>query len=983
MNNSHHQDNNTSPKSEPWHALTTEEVLEHLKVHEKGLSDSEAAERMEQYGPNQLTEAPRPGFLRLLWEQFNNFIVILLIVAALISAFLGEWIDASAILAIVVLNAVLGIIQERRAEEALAALQKLAAPEAHVMRAGKRTTVPARELVPGDIVFLEAGNHIPADLRLLEAFNLQIEEAALTGESLPVYKNSAMKLEKNIPLGDRRNTAFMGTTVTYGRGRGVVVGTGMRSQLGLIAKMLEGMDSEETPLQKRLDQLGKTLGWGALAICALVFTVAVLRNTDLSIISAAGGGLLVYLSAAKKQIVDMFMLAVGLAIAAVPEGLPAVVTITLALGMREMIRRHALIRRLSSVETLGSATIICSDKTGTLTQNEMTVTRIWVDGLYVNVSGSGYSRRGEFMVGGESIDLRKYPGVGTALWLGALNNDAQLETVEGDDQSYRIVGDPTEGSLLIAAAKADATHVALHKAYPRQDEVPFDSERKRMVTIHDIREPSPKDVSPFTDSKMQGWDVIAVKGAPDLILDLCTAYQTVDDNSNPMSEAIRQRIRDANETMTRDALRVLALAYRVVKEAPRADSVAVGELEKDLVFIGMVGMIDPPREEVKPAMLKAAHAGIRTVMITGDYPNTARAVAEEIGLLRPGHEVLTGADLDRMSDDVLKGRIEQVDVFARVSPEHKMRIVDALQANGEVVAMTGDGVNDAPAIKRADIGVAMGITGTDVAKETADMVLTDDNYVSIVAAVEQGRIIYNNIRKFVFFLLSSNVAEIMVIFLATLAGLPSPLTVIQLLWLNLITDGAPALALAMEKGDPDIMSRSPRPKKEPIINSSMRTGIIIQTITQTGAVLTAFVLGLLWELEALGVNLPNGVNPLGYLLSFNWHSVNLENLRTAETMAFMTLSLCELLRAYTVRSEKVSLFKIGIFSNKWMQYAVGASIALLLLVCVVPFLQGIFNTHFMSGTEWAVVLGLSLIPATSEEITKFFLRLRDRSKAFG
>ena len=579
--------------------------------------------------------------------------------------------------------------------------------------------------------------------------------------------------------------------------------------------MLEGVDSEETPLQKRLDQLGKTLGWGALAVCAIVFIVAVIDNTDLTILTAAGGGLLAYLSAAKKQIVEFSLLAVRLAIAAVPEGLPAVVTISLALGMREMIRRHALIRRLSSVETLGSATVICSDKTGTLTQNEMTVTRVWVDGLFVTVTGSGYSRRGEFQVGNQSVDLRKYPGVETALWLGALNNDAQLETVEGDDQSYRIVGDPTEGSLLIAAAKADATHVELHKAYPRQDEVPFDSERKRMVTIHDIHEPSSNDVSPFTDNKLQGWDVIAVKGAPDLVLDLCTSYQTVDDNSNPMSEAIRQRIRDANDAMTQDALRVLALAYRVVKEAPKADSVAVDELEKDLVFIGMVGMIDPPREEVKPALLKAAKAGIRTVMITGDYPNTARAVAEEIGLLRPGHKVLTGADLDRMSDDILKDEIEQVDVFARVSPEHKMRIVDALQANGEVVAMTGDGVNDAPAIKRADIGVAMGITGTDVAKETADMVLTDDNYVSIVSAVEQGRIIYNNIRKFVFFLLSCNVAEIMIIFLATLAGLPSPLTAIQLLWLNLITDGAPALALAMEKGDPDIMNRRRVQRKNP------------------------------------------------------------------------------------------------------------------------------------------------------------------------
>jgi Ca2+-transporting ATPase len=976
------RNNETSALSqdESWHSLSTEEVLGNLKVSENGLTTADVTQRQAQYGPNQLTEAPRPGFIRLLWEQFNNFIVMLLIVAAVISAFLGEWVDASAIMTIVILNALLGIVQERRAEEALAALKKLAAPEARVLRDGHHVTVSSRDLVPGDIVYLEAGNHIPADVRLLEAVNLQIEEAALTGESLPVQKTAVMKLEKNIPLGDRKNTAFMGTMVNYGRGRGVVVGTGMRSQLGLIARMLEGVDQEETPLQKRLDQLGKTLGIGALAICGLVFIMAVLRGTELSILTTPGGGLLAYLSAAKKQIVDMFMLAVGLAIAAVPEGLPAVVTITLALGMREMIRRHALIRRLSSVETLGSATVICSDKTGTLTQNEMTVTRIWVDGQVVTVTGTGYSRQGEFQVGSNIIDLHQYPGIETALWVGALNNDAQLEAVEGDELSYRIVGDPTEGSLLIAAAKADAYHAELHKSYPREDEVPFDSERKRMVTIHDIREPNPNDVSPFTDNKLRGWDVIAVKGAPDLVLNLCTAYQTVEDKPKKMNEATRRQILDANDSMTQDALRVLGLAYRVVKQAPKAETVAVDELEKDLVFVGLVGMIDPPREEVKHAMVKAVQAGIRTVMITGDFPNTALAVAQEIGLLRPGHKVLTGADLDQMSDNTLKNEIGEVDVFARVSPEHKMRIVDALQANGEVVAMTGDGVNDAPAIKRANIGVAMGITGTDVAKETADMVLTDDNYASIVSAVEQGRIIYNNIRKFVFFLLSSNVAEIMVIFLATLAGLPSPLTVIQLLWLNLITDGAPALALAMEKGDPDIMSSPPRPKNEPIINASMRLGIIIQTIAQTGAVMTAFAFGLLWELNTLGHGLPQGTNPLAYLLTFNWHSVSLDNVRTAETMAFMTLSLCELFRAYTVRSEKVSLFRIGIFSNKWMQYAVGSSILLLILVCTVPFLQGIFNTHFMSLREWLVVLGLAVVPAISEEITKSYLRMRYHKK---
>ena len=957
-------------ETEPWHTLSPQEVLEHLRVRDNGLTSAQVAERLAQYGPNQLTESPRPGFLAMLWDQFNNFIVMLLIVASVISALLGEWIDASAIMSIVLLNAILGIVQERRAEEALAALKKLAAPEAHIMRDGHRTSVPARELVPGDIVYLEAGNHIPADVRLLEAVNLQVEEASLTGESLPVQKNAAMKLEKNIPLGDRRNTAFMGTTVTYGRGRGVVVGTGMRTQLGMIARMLQQVDQEETPLQKRLDQLGKTLGWGALAICGIVFIVAVFRGTDLDILTAPGGGFLAYLDHAKKEIVQMFMLAVGLAIAAVPEGLPAVVTITLALGMHEMIRHHALIRRLSSVETLGSATVICSDKTGTLTQNEMTVTRLWADEQFVTVTGSGYSRRGEFTVDGKPNDLKKYPAILTTLWVGALNNDSQLEPMEGDDQSYRIVGDPTEGALLVAAAKSGAYRVDLGEAYPRQDEVPFDSERKRMITIHDVAEPRAEDISPFHDDKLRGWDVIAVKGAPDVVLDMCTHYQSIDDKTMPLDDAARQRILAANDAMTQDALRVLCMAYRVVPEA--SGEAPLENLERELTFAGLMGMIDPARPEVRPALEKAARAGIRTVMITGDYPNTARAIAQAIGLLRPSHKVLTGADVDRMSDDVLKSEIEQVDVFARVSPEHKMRIVNALQANDEVVAMTGDGVNDAPAIKRANIGVAMGITGTDVVKETADMVLTDDNYASIVSAVEQGRIIYNNIRKFVFFLLSSNVAEIMVIFLATLAGLPSPLTVIQLLWLNLLTDGAPALALAMEKGDPDIMSRKPRPKNEPIVNGPMRLGIVIQTITQTGAVLLAFGFGLFWHLGA-NATIPAGVNPLAYLLQYDWHGVDVQ---TAETMAFATLSLCELFRAYTVRSERASLFRIGVFSNRYMQYAVGLSIALLLLVCAVPFLQPIFNTHFMSLREWSVVLGLALIPAVSEEITKFFLRLR-------
>ena len=955
-------------KQQEWHALTVEEVLDHLKVEDSGLTSAEAKKRLEHYGPNQLTEAPRPTFLQMLWEQLNNFVVILLIVASVISALLGDYVEAAAIMAIVVLNAVLGIVQEKRAEEALAALKKLAAPDAQVIRDKRRQSVPAYELVPGDIAFLEAGNFVPADIRLLEAINLRIEEASLTGESLPVQKNAATVLDKNLPLGDRKNTAFMGTLVSYGRGRGVVTSTGMHTQLGLIATMLQSVETEETPLQRRLDKLGKSLSVVALFLVAIVFFVALFNYTDTQELFIRP---LAYVREYAPDITEVFIIAISLAIAAVPEGLPAVVTISLALGMREMIKRHALIRKLSSVETLGSATVICSDKTGTLTQNEMTVTRMWVDGQFINVTGTGYIPHGDFLIDAKKINVRDYPAVLTALWLGLLNNDAEIEiTGESEtNKTYRIVGDPTEGALVVAAAKAGAIYVDIKEAYPRENEIPFDSERKRMITIHDVREPRAHDPSPFDDKQHKDWDVIAVKGAPDVVLELCTQYQGMDDKPRPMDKARREDILAANDTLTKDALRVLGVAYRVARDVPdNPEQIKTEELEQELVFVGLMGMIDPPRTEVKPALEHARDAGIRTIMITGDYPNTARAIAESIGMMKKGRKVMTGAQLDAIDDDELKKVIDETAVFARVSPEHKMRIVDALQANDEIVAMTGDGVNDAPAIKRADIGIAMGITGTDVAKETADMVLTDDNYASIVSAVEQGRIIYSNIRKFVFFLLSSNLAEIMIIFLATLAGLPAPLTAIQLLWLNLITDGAPALALAVEKGDLDIMQQKPRAKSEPIVNRSMTVGLVVQTIAQTSAVLIAFALGLLWHLEA-GASVVG--NAITYLLEHDWRGVDVQ---TAETMAFVTLSLAELFRAYTVRSERASIVQIGVFSNRYMQYAVGLSITLLLMVVNLPFLQPIFNTHPLSGREWTVVVGLAIIPAIVEEITKFFLQ---------
>ncbi len=947
------QNKTVENQEQAWHALPVEEVLRHLEVQENGLSAEQAARRLQQYGPNQLQEAPRPTFWHMLWEQLNNFVVILLIVASIISALLGDYVEAAAIMAIVVLNAVLGIIQEQRAEEALAALKKLAAPDAQVLRDGRRQTIPARDLVPGDIVFLEAGNFVPADVRLLEAVNLRIEEASLTGESLPVQKNAVSIIDKDVPIGDRKNTAFMGTTVSYGRGRGVVVSTGMRTQLGLIATMLQTVETEETPLQRRLDQLGKTLSIASLILVAIVFVVALLGYTNINMLFS---GPLSYFQTYTREITDVFIIAVSLAIAAVPEGLPAVVTISLALGMREMIRRHALIRKLASVETLGSATVICSDKTGTLTQNEMTVTRLWADGQFIHVTGTGYVPQGEFQVDGQKVDITQYPAILTSLWLGVLNNDADIEiTGEAqDEQTYRIVGDPTEGALLVAAAKAGAFHVDVKQAYPRENEVPFDSERKRMITIHEVSQPRPDDISPFYDNKMKDWEVIAVKGAPDIVLGLCSHYQTMDDKSKPLTEELRQRILAANDEMTKDALRVLGVAYRIVKEVPEtADGLKPEELEKDLVFVGLLGMIDPARLEVKPALEQARRAGIRTVMITGDYPNTARAIAESIGLMKRRTRVLTGAEVDKMSDDELRGIIEETAVFARVSPEHKMRIVDALQANGEVVAMTGDGVNDAPAIKRADIGVAMGITGTDVAKETADMVLTDDNYASIVSAVEQGRIIYSNIRKFVYYLLSCNVAEILVIFLGTLISKSSPLTAIQLLWLNLVTDGAPALALATEKGDPDIMSRPPRPKNEPIINRFMQLGIFVQTIAITSVTLAAYFLGL---------------------------KLHPEQPEFGEAMAFVTLSLSELVRAYTARSEYYPLLKIGVFTNRNMNLAILLSAVLIFAVIYIPFFNPIFNTVPLGWQQWEVLLPLLLVPSLAAEILKLiYQKIQKRS----
>ena len=926
------------------HAKPIEELVSGLQTHlDRGLTRQEAQDRLQNFGANELTERPRPGFFALLWDQFNNYLVIILIIAALISLALGEYVDSIAIMFIVVLNAVVGVIQESKAEQALAALKKMSAPNAQVIRDGHQITIQGREIVGGDIVLLEAGNYVPADLRLVESINLKIEEASLTGESVPVEKKAGVVLDKEIPLGDRKNTAFMGTLITYGRGKGLVTGTGMNTQIGLIAEMIQSFEAEDTPLQKKLEHLGKVLGTACLAICALVFIYGLFRDTHLT--DALNTGFLNYLEAEKKDIINLFMTAVSLAIAAVPEGLPAIVTICLALGMQRMIKHHALIRKLPAVETLGCATVVCSDKTGTLTQNQMTVVQAWAGGKRFRITGEGYSPNGEFFAGTEPFDPRTDPDA-TRLFHGALVcNDAKLEERSDEEgkRSWQIIGDPTEGAMVVAAAKSGYRRGELEKALPRIQEIPFDSDRKRMSTIHshDGGE-AQASVSGFSYPPVFAF----VKGAPDVILDLC-GHALESGQSVGLTEEQRLAILEQNRDMASNALRVLAVAYRPLKEVPAV--VSPETVEKDLIFIGLLGMIDPPRPEVVEAIKVANGAGLKSVMVTGDYKDTAEAIARDIGLLTPGGLVLTGSEIEKLSDEELAAKTDRLDVCCRVSPQHKTRIVDAFKARGHVVAMTGDGVNDAPALKRANIGVAMGITGTDVAKQTADMVLTDDNFASIVAAIEQGRIIYSNIRKFVYFLLACNVGEILIIFAAMLMGLPIPLRPVQLLWLNLVSDGAPALALGLEKGDPDIMKHPPRSPKEPIINRDMAIGIGVIGVVDAIAILTVFYLAL---------------------QRYPGH------LEAAQTMAFVALCTSEMIRAFTARSEYHSVFSIGVFSNRWMVWAVGVSFLLVLMVVYVPFLRPFFDTVPLTLDDWLFMSPFFFASPVAMELLKVYFRKR-------
>jgi len=958
-----------------WYTETTEETARYFNTHlEYGINNVEVERLLRQHGFNELKENPPPPFWRLILSQFQNFVVMMLIFASILSGLMGEWIEAGAIMAIVLLNAIIGVVQESKAEHALAALKQMNAPVATVIRDGAHKNISSRELVPGDLVVLEAGNYIPADVRLVEAINFRVEEASLTGESVPVEKDASVVLEDDAALGDQINCAFMGTIVTYGRAKGVVIGTGMSTQMGYIAEELQAIEHEQTPLQKNLDYLGKQLGTVSIFICLVVFCVAVINNTDLNVITSTDGGMFEYFKMYSKELSGLFIIAVSLAIAAVPEGLPAVVTITLALGMREMIKKNALVRRLSAVETLGAASVICSDKTGTLTQNSMTVVKMWLGGSFLNVTGEGYSPKGSFVRDGKVVErLEAVPSLKTALYAGLLSSDAMIEQSQAGpgEVKHKIIGDPTEGGLVVAAAKFGIERAPAFHSYPRLDEIPFDSDRKCMSVVFEATKGNTLDMFKWGEHDMKPQHmrcVIAIKGAPDVVLGKSTCYMLADGNVVPVSNDHRRSIVTAIESMSEDALRVLAVGYRLFPDYSPEMSMTPEEIERDIVFVGLFGIVDPPRMEVPPAIQRAKSAGIRTVMITGDYPNTAMAVGRSIGLLDQQSRVISGAQLEQMGNDELIKALDDTNVFARVSPHHKIRIVEALRARNAVVAMTGDGVNDAPALKGADIGVAMGITGTDVAKETADMVLTDDNYVSIVSAVEQGRIIYSNIRKFVFFLLSSNVAEIMIIFLATLVGLPSPLAAVQLLWLNLITDGAPALALAMEKGDPDIMDYPPRPKNEKIVNSVMKYGILTQMLAQSGAVLSAFVIGLYWTISD---SADPDVNPVMAVLQFDWKHASVLK---AQTMSYATLSFCELFRAFTVRSERGSIFLVGFTSNPYMLFAFCLSMILMLSTIFVPFLQPVFNTTLLNLTEWTIVLLLSLIPAVVEELAKLILR---------
>ncbi|MFH1668681.1 MAG: calcium-translocating P-type ATPase, SERCA-type [Candidatus Woesearchaeota archaeon] len=852
------------------------ELFINLDSSEKGLSSSEAARRIQKYGSNEIVKAKGDSWFKMLLGQFNSPVIWILLAAVVVSIFIGETVDALVIAVILVLNSVLGFVQEFKAEKAIEALKKMASLKAVVIRDGKQQKIDAVDLVPGDIIILETGEKIPADSRLIEAMNLETQEGALTGESTPVSK-SVMDVDKDVTIGDQHNMVFSSTIITRGHGKAVVCETGMSTQIGKIAHMIQTVEANETPLQKQLAKLGKWLGILVIIVSVVVFLTSYLMH--------------------EGTMLEMFLTAVALAVAAIPEGLPAVVTISLSLGVRRMVKRNALVRHLPSVETLGCTTVICSDKTGTLTHNEMTVKRIFVNGKDITVDGSGYKPEGKFSVDHEEIDL--------LLKIGAMNNDAKL-----DRDRWSVMGDPTEGCLITSALKAGLDKTKLDEESPRVDEIPFDSERKCMTTVHDIK----------------GKRFAYVKGAADIMIDQCDKIW-MNGKIEKLTPKAKKEILAKGDEYAKSALRVLGFAFKELKKGEKDAT-----YEKNLVFVGLQAMIDPPREEVKDAIAKCKKAGIKVVMVTGDLRTTAEAIAKELGI---EGKSLTGADLEKMADAELFKVVNDISIYARVNPAHKMKIVHALKAHKHVVAMTGDGVNDAPALKKADIGISMGITGTDVAKEASEMILTDDNFTSIVNAVEEGRGIYDNIRKFVNYLLSSNVGEVLVIFIGSLLGLPLPLIAVQLLWINLVTDGLPAIALGVDPVSSDAMDRPPRKLSQKIMSKGMS--------------LTVFSMGGLIALATLVM----------YYVGYAFID-GPQNLELGRTMAFMTLVLLEIVRLHMVRAS----YHSGLFSNKWLLGAVAISLGLQLMVIYTP-LNVFFKTVPLGGLPWlymsAAVVGVFVI----------------------
>ncbi len=901
-----------------WHNLAASEAIESLNSSIQGLSREEAELRLAQYGPNELVEKKKTSPWILFLEQFKNFLIIILLVAAVVSgvlAIMGEgdiW-DPILIVIIVFFAAGLGFVQEYRSEKALEALKQMTASTATVIRDGNEEEVIARDLVPGDIILLETGDRIPADSRLIEAVNLKVDEAPLTGESMAVGKTSEI-VPGDVPVADRKNMAYTGTTVVYGRGKALVTGTAMVTEFGKIAGMLQEVKPPPTPLQVSLDKIGKILGIACLVICAVV----------------AGVGIMVGIF---SHILEAFIWGVSLAVAAVPEALPAVTTICLALGVQRMVKRHALLRRLPAVETLGCTTFICSDKTGTLTQNEMTVQKIYVNGKMIDVGGVGYEPEGKFYLNGTAVIPRDEPHLLRLLQTGASCNDSHLINASG---LWQVRGDPTEGALVVAAAKAGIKKEEL--TVPRIAEVPFSSERKRMTTIHDTPD----------------GEVAYSKGAPEVILDSCNRIYA-EGVERELTEQDRERILQMNQAMAAGALRVLGLAYKCLLGREQGNDVVEG-VEDEMIWLGLVGMIDPPREEVKQAVVLCKQAGIESVMITGDHKLTAEAIAKELSMLVEGDIALSGKELDGLTPEALNNVAEEVKVYARVSPAHKMRIVEALQNKGHVVAMTGDGVNDAPALKQADIGVAMGITGTDVSKEAGAMILTDDNFASIVAAVEEGRNIFANIRKYLIYLLSCNIGEVLLMLIAfvigTAAGLYKivPLVALQILVVNLVTDGLPALALAVEPGELGIMRRPPRDPRKSIFDKP----------------LVNYLLGIgFWTmLASLGV----------FLWALNSGRDPLE----AQCLCFVTLVSVELFNCFNCRSEKLSLFRMNPLGNKWLLAAVAFSWAIAVAIVYIPFLQEPFHTYSMSLQDWGIVLLAGVSVFIPVEITKLIMARRTR-----